>query len=270
MNASSTIIDAMRPCPSCGASDPAEYPALHRDKWRMGQCPSCGLVYLLNPPGYAALVKDYAWEKTWKTEKAARLEASPLMHRADLATRWRHTIGRKPDAVRYAQWFGGGNLLNVGCAGASVQYPGFTQYGIEISAELAAMANDTLSAHGGYCVHGPGSDAIREFPDAMFDGVILRSYLEHEDQPRPVLEHVARILKPGGRAYVRVPNFSSVGAAIFGRRWVGLRYPDHVQYFTPATLRDLARRTGFDMRLLNPVRLKLDDNINALFEKRAA
>lgn len=267
VNAQAPVI--ARDCPSCGAADAAEYPDLHRDEWRMGQCRECNLVYLLNPPGYEALVEDYAWEKTWSVEKAARLEARPLMQRADLATRWRHKIGRKPVAVRYAEWFGSGNLLNVGCAGAVEQYPGFTQYGIEISAELAEQANANLKPHGGYCVHGPGSQAIREFPDAMFDGIILRSYLEHEEHPRPVLEQAARILKPGGRAYVRVPNFGSAGKRLFGRNWVGLRYPDHVQYFTLATLRDLAKRTGFTVRLLNPIRLPLDDNINALFEKTA-
>lgn len=261
---------SLRACPSCGAEGPDEVPEFHRDDWRMGRCRACDLVYLLNPPGYEALVEDFAWEKTWVTEKAARLEAQPLLQRADLATRWRHKIGRKPDAVRYAEWFGSGNLLNVGCAGASVQYPGFTQYGIEISENLAQQADATLRAHGGYCVHGPGAEAIQAFPDAMFDGVILRSYLEHEEHPRPVLSHVARILKPGGRAYVRVPNFNSVGRKIFGRKWVGLRYPDHVQYFTLDTLRDLARRTGFTVQLLNPVRLPLDDNINVLFERGAA
>lgn len=259
-----------RDCPSCGAADAAEYSDLHRDEWRMGQCRDCNLVYLLNPPGYAALVEDYAWEKTSVLEKAARLEARPLMQRADLATRWRHKIGRKPDAVRYAEWFGSGNLLNVGCAGVAEQYPGFTQYGIEISAELAEQANANLEPHGGYCIHGPGAQAIREFPDEMFDGIILRSYLVHEEHPRLVLEQAARILKPGGRAYVRVPNFGSAGKWLFGRNWVGQRYPDHVQYFTLATLRDLAARTGFTVRLLNPVRLPLDDNINALFERAAA
>nr|WP_255599290.1 class I SAM-dependent methyltransferase [Hasllibacter sp. MH4015] len=236
----------------------------------MVKCRDCDLVYLLNPPGYEALVEDFAWEKTSADEHLARLEARPILQRADLATRWRHKIGRKPDAVRYAEWFGGGNLLNVGCAEASVQYPGFTQYGIEISAELAEAANRNLAEQGGYCVHGPGAEAIREFPDAMFDGVILRSYLEHEEHPRPVLEHVARVLKPGGRAYVRVPNFNALGRKIFKTNWVGLRYPDHVQYFTLDTLTDLARRTGFTVKVLNPVRLPLDDNINVLFERAAA
>lgn len=39
---------------------------------------------------------------------------------------------------------------------------------------------------------------------------------------------------------------------------------------TRAILRNLAARTGFTVRLLNPLRLLLDGNRNALFERRAA
>lgn len=260
----------LRVCPTCASDRATELAEFRRDDWRIVRCDGCDLVYLSNPPGYAALAEDFAWEKTYLAEDRARLAARPISHRIDLATRWRHKIGRKPDAVRYAQWFGGGNLLDVGCAGGSRQFPGFTLFGIEISDELARIADDNLRRQGGYCVQGPGAEAIREFSDAMFDGVILRSYLEHEENPRAVLNHVRRVLKPTGRVFVRVPNFGSVGRRLFGRKWVGFRYPDHVNYFTLATLRDLAAQTGFMVRLLNPVRLPLDDNINVLFEPVAA
>jgi hypothetical protein len=44
---------------------------------------------------------------------------------------------------------------------------------------------------------------------------------------------------------VKTPNFASLNRRAMGMRWSGFRFPDHVNYFTPATLSEIARRTGF-------------------------
>ena len=63
-----------------------------------------------------------------------------------------------------------------------------------------------------------------------------------------------------------MPNFNALGRRFFQKNWVGFRYPDHVNYFNVTTLRDITSRTYFKVNLLNPIRLPVDDNINALFE----
>ncbi len=78
----------------------------------------------------------------------------------------------------------------------------------------------------------------------MFNGVIMHSYLEHEVEVMAVLNGAFRALRPGGKVYVRVPNFGSLNRRLIGAKWCGFRYPDHVNYFTLASLRQVASRAG--------------------------
>ena len=233
----------------------------------MAACDGCGHVYLRNPPGYGALVEDFAWEKTFLSEHERRLHDSPIAYRLDLATRFRTRLFRKSTLAKYAAWFGGGNILDVGCANSPSGFDGFTPFGIEISKDLALQADRNMRAKGGYCIHGPGAQAIWKFETELFDGIVMRSYLEHEEEPLTVLKGAARALKREGAIYVPVPNYGSLNRKAYGKKWCGFRYPDYVNYFTAVDLEKIAAKAGLSVKLLNPVRLPFDDNINALLAK---
>jgi hypothetical protein len=72
-----------------------------------------------------------------------------------------------------------------------------------------------------------------------------------------------------GAIYVRVPNYGGINRRILGPKWSGFRYPDHVNYFTLASLRRMAADCGLKVRLLKPFVLPVDDNINAVLTKAA-
>jgi predicted SAM-dependent methyltransferase len=124
-----------------------------------------------------------------------------------------------------------------------------------------------MRARGGYCLHAAGAEGIWQFPAGFFDGIIMSSYLEHEVEMRKVLEGAHRALKRGGRIFVRVPNFGSLNRRVMGAKWCGFRYPDHVSYFTLASLRRVAAGAGFRTELMNRMTLWVDDNIQALLVK---
>jgi hypothetical protein len=50
-------------------------------------------------------------------------------------------------------------------------------------------------------------------------------------------------------------------------KWCGFRYPDHVNYFTTQSLRSITGDCGLRLKLLNPLCLPLDDNINAVLKR---
>jgi SAM-dependent methyltransferase len=90
----------------------------------------------------------------------------------------------------------------------------------------------------------------------------MRGYLEHETSPRPVLEHVARVLRPGGRAVIQVPNYGSLNRHVRGVRWCGFRFPEHVNYFEPRSLKQMVLEAGLDIvRFWIRDRLPLSDRM---------
>lgn len=80
-------------------------------------------------------------------------------------------------------------------------------------------------------------------------------------EPPPVLRELHRTLVPGGAAIVKGPNFGSLNRMVMGNRWCGFRYPDHLNYFTPRTLRAAAEACGFRARFGLTFRLPTSDKL---------
>ncbi|WP_299303767.1 class I SAM-dependent methyltransferase [uncultured Litoreibacter sp.] len=257
-----------RPCPACDAPQATQIVDYSRDEWVVAECDGCAFVYLRNPPSYEALEEDFAWEKTYVEKKEASKGStwfSPLGRKIKAATKMQ---GRDRNA-KYIDWFQGGSVIDVGCGwGNRIPEP-LTPYGIELSNMMHETADAHMKARGGYCIHGPGADAIWDFPEGAFDGVIMNSYLEHETEVMKVLNGAARALKATGALFVRVPNFASLNRRVIGKTWCGFRYPDHVNYFTPDSLRKVAAQAGFTVQITNALTLPIDDNINALLRRAA-
>ncbi|MFM7137429.1 MAG: class I SAM-dependent methyltransferase, partial [Planctomycetota bacterium] len=143
--------------------------------------------------------------------------------------------------------------------------------GIEISTHLAAVADQRLRFHGGRCIHAAGTEGLRRLAPGSVDVVILSCVLEHEIDPVPLLAGCRERLAADGVVVVKVPNYACLGRRVRGRRWCGYRWPDHVNYFTPATLVATAARAGLAvtrMRLTD--RSPLSDSLYAVFGRDQA
>ncbi|MEM8693977.1 MAG: class I SAM-dependent methyltransferase [Pseudomonadota bacterium] len=257
-----------RPCPTCSATDSTPWDAYSPDEWQIVRCGGCNLTYLRNPVEYEALEVDFAWEATYeaKTRKGGSTKLSPALR----VLRQKLGLTHRSKQERLRKWFRGGHVLDIGCGALMRAIPPMTPYGIELSNALHAIADKNMRERGGYCVHGPGAEAIWKFNEGQFDGIIMHSYLEHETDLMGVLKGAHRALKTDGKVFVRVPNFGSLNRRIIGPKWCGFRYPDHVNYFTLDTLRDCIKRAGFGLTLINKVALPFDDNITVLLHKGAA
>jgi hypothetical protein len=228
-----------RICEVCCGSSATQLESYTVSKWPVVSCNECSFVFLGRVPNYELLNTDYAWEKTFANESKKR--AQKLWGAFDLATRIRTKIGRLIDNAGQRRSIGSkGRILEIGCGGTTRIAPGPTPYGIEISKALAHRAGPVFAARGGKVVHAPATEGLVQFPNAFFDAVLMRSYLEHEAQPRKVLNETRRTLKTGGIAYVRVPNYGSLNRRVMGAKWCGFRFPDHVNYFTANDLNRLA------------------------------
>jgi SAM-dependent methyltransferase len=246
-------------CEVCQNSGATVVEKCTRSPWPVVACNACGFVYLGRVPDYEDLSETYAWEKQAAEEKQRRKKNK--LARFDALTRFRLKFGKLVDRARHTRAVPvSGRVLEIGCGPATRIPDGPTPYGIEISKALAERARPVFESRGGAVYHEPATTGIEHFEENFFDSILMRSYLEHEAQPRLILERAFRRLKPGGTILLRSPNYNSANRFIRGSEWCGFRFPDHVNYFTPRSLKALAESVGYEFRWMNWMSL-FDDNL---------
>lgn len=139
-----------------------------------------------------------------------------------------------------------GDVLDVGCGtGAfllALQAAGWRCCGVEMDPGAVDAA------------HRAGLTGVRQgdllqagFPDSSMDAVRFWHSLEHLRSPRAALAEARRILRPGGKLVVGVPNFGSLLSRALRSRWFPLEVPRHLWHFDRSRLRALAVETGFQV-----------------------
>lgn len=99
-----------------------------------------------------------------------------------------------------------GPILDVG-TGVGGNLPDLSRHGQAYGVELS-IAAARHAARAGSLVVGDG--ARLPFADASFGAVVCTEVLEHVDEPRGVFAEMARVLRPGGLAYVTTPNYANL------------------------------------------------------------
>ncbi len=162
-------------------------------------------------------------------------------------------------AVRSLDLPSSSRVLDLGCAfgfGTRQLLPHYRAYGHDLSAEYIARARRTM--RGPVFTHGAADDV--PYPDQSFDGMLLLDVLEHVPNEQSVVREVHRLLRPGGRLIVSVPNRGVLGgldSLNLYHHWFGSKAPaptddpswsasPHHRHYS---LFDLIRLFGEDFRL---------------------
>jgi 2-polyprenyl-3-methyl-5-hydroxy-6-metoxy-1,4-benzoquinol methylase len=87
---------------------------------------------------------------------------------------------------------------------------------------------------------------LAELPDSLlFDGIVSVEVVEHLRDPCGTLTRLHERLSSGGWLLVTTPNAAGLPAKLMGQRWREAAKPGHIVFFTPATLGEILRNSGF-------------------------
>ena len=222
------------PCPVCAATAARPTFAIRGMAARVVVCAGCGLGTLHPQPDGATIAGFYPPE--YYGETGAKFE--PLVEslvRLVAARHVRFLVRRLPR---------GGRVLDLGCGRGvlleTFANMGFEVHGVEVSETAAQGADPRVQLR----------FALRlsevQYPAESFDQIVIWHVLEHVPDPRETLLEVHRILKPGGRVVVAVPNFSSWQARWAGPAWFHLDLPRHLFHFPVKALRALLEDCGLE------------------------
>jgi len=206
------------PCNLCGADEPRRLFELRDYRlrvddvlWTVVSCGRCGLGYL-NP-------------RPTRTETARYYPASYFDHRAVAHARYERMAGYLPKPP--------GELLDVGTARGDFLV-------------LARERGWSVTGIEGHAEPRPDVPVLREsfpeecsLPGGRFDVITAWAVFEHLHDPRKAFFECARMLKPGGRLIVQVPNRRSI--------WFLARQEDvprHLYFYDPRTLNRFGDATG--------------------------
>jgi len=223
--------DVARACPACGRTTDH----LHRFR-RNGcdilQCRDCGLGSTetsgFDPAAY--YTGDY-FSGGHSDGYADYLGAEPVLRRE---------FARSVDFIR--RYRGGGKLLELGCAyGFFLQEAAghFDVTGIELAAEAAEHGR-----HAGLNVLTGAADAATLARVGHVDVIVLFDVIEHLPEPRETLALCCQHLNPGGIIVITTGDFSSAVARVAGARWRLMTPPQHLWFFTPASMRAMSASLG--------------------------
>ncbi len=138
---------------------------------------------------------------------------------------------------------GQGRLLDVGCGPGrllqELREQGWDVQGVDFSSTAVSRAQRV-----GLNVR-QGDLLTVGFDDNCFDVVLFSHSLEHVFDPVATLREARRILKPGGRLLLFLPNAGSAEAALFGQWWVAWDPPRHLFHFDKGSVTRLLDKAGF-------------------------
>lgn len=171
----------MRSCPICGRDNQSQpLLAYSLPPWELKRCLGRGLVPLVNPPAYASLEDEFAWENTWAKEDEKRRLRNPALYHLGrgLQAIPRRLFRRDKLGAWIRRFVAPGPVLDVGCGGGVVlaALPAhFIPFGIEVSKRLAQVAQSRFAPRGGRVLQGDALSVIQQFAAKSFTGVIMSS-----------------------------------------------------------------------------------------------
>lgn len=202
------------------------------------RCANCGLVRLDPVPTEEELARYYsdsyyAYQPFSKPNRWASLKQK---------------LNRSPIPNHNPSFSAPGNFLDVGCGSGGylriMHDLGWAVRGVEPSIYGVKAGR----AAGFDIFHGTLLQA--ELQSESFDYVRSSHSFEHMPNPTEVLHEIHRILRPGGKLYIGVPNIDSLPFRLFGRYWWYMGVPLHTYSYSPRTLKLLLQHTGFQVKTI--------------------
>lgn len=240
------------PCPACGSRELRvlfnardRLYATTEQVFQVVECRACRLIRLNPRPDPQELERYYPRNYWFAPEqnRAARLEQ---LYRRTVLLDHVHFIeramrGSVPPGIVLDVGCGGGLLLELlrqrGRCGAAGPF-----VGLDFSLDAASVA-----WHRSQVPAICASLTSAPFAAESCAAVTMFHVLEHLYDPVGYLEAAHRLLAPGGRLIVQVPNAACWQFLLFGERWNGIDVPRHLIDFRAADVDRLLEACGFEV-----------------------
>lgn len=252
------------PCPICGASGQTPYAnctdfMVSKESYYLLRCPSCGVVYTLDPPSENEL------RRYDKLSLKLKLGDAPksLMEKLYYHVRAR-MLRKKAKIIETYAYRTSGSLLNYGAKTGYFSHR-MERRGWKVTS-LERYHEERLFSLEMFHHRMMDMSELDKLHAGTFDVITMWHVFEHMHHPHELLDRFYELLRPGGVLVMACPNIRSTDAMYYGPYWAAYDVPRHLWHFDPVSLAQLLHRHGFT--LMHHERMPFDSfYISILSEK---
>lgn len=231
----------MNTCPWCGNQTQNSYLKvedyfLTQENFEIFRCDHCGLLFTVPRPLPNEIGKYYKSDEYYSHQENQK-GFIPRIYE------WVKSFNLKNKSSMAIGDLKPGTLLDVGCGVGDflcqVKKSGWDIMGIEPSDDAKAIAENKL----GFVPLSPAD--YHQIPDQSYDVVTMWHVLEHVDDLLNQIHELSRLLKPGGRLVIALPNYMSFDCQYYQDKWAAWDVPRHLNHFSPECIQSILTSAGF-------------------------
>lgn len=210
------------------------------------ECNDCSLRFTQDIPCETAIQQYYQSANYISHSNTKKGIVNRLYHFARF-----FTMLSKEALVKNATKKQVGMLLDVGCGTGvfvhSMVKAGWNVVGIEPDKDARALALKK------YNCDIYSAEELFILPEATYDAITLWHVLEHVHGLDAYIDQLKKLLAPGGKLIIAVPNYTSNDAAVYKEYWASYDVPRHLYHFSPASMRKLMELHGLKVIATKPM-----------------
>ncbi len=238
-------------CPVCNSNQLRQVMiikdfSVSKEEFPVDECSSCGLRLTQQIPCETAIGRYYQSQDYVSHSDTKKGLINRLYHVARS-----FTLRMKRNMVIHVTGKAVGMHLDVGSGtGAflnTMQKSGWNSIGMEPDEKARQLAIKQYNVD----VYPAGEFSM--LPESTYDVITLWHVLEHIHELNKTISELKKLLAPGGKLIIAVPNYTSKDAAIYGEYWAAYDVPRHLYHFSPSSMRKLMTEHGLKVIKVKPM-----------------
>lgn len=238
-------------CPNCSSDHislklRAKDYTVSGEQFEIWQCENCHVRFTQAIPDKFSVAKYYQSDNYISHTDTRKGFINSLYHLIR-----RRTLDQKKNMIERFTGVGKGKLLDIGAGtgafAAHVRKGGWQSVGLEPDEGTRQRALDL------YGISLLDSSELFSLPVNSFDAVTLWHVLEHVHELHEYMDRIRTVLQPKGKAFIAVPNYTSLDAQTYGAYWAGYDVPRHLYHFSPSSMKMLLQKHSMKLYNVQPM-----------------
>ncbi len=238
-------------CPVCGQNAIADkfvvkdY-TVSGEEYMLQHCTACSFVFTQDVPSQEEIGPYYASQNYISHSNTQKGIVNNLYHKVR-----KITLASKRKLVENITGITKGNHLDVGCGTGAflneMKTAGWNITGLEPDDTARKNAQELFN------IQPQASHELFNLSVENYDAITMWHVLEHVHQLHEYVAQLKLLLKPDGKLFIAVPNYTSYDASHYQRFWAAYDVPRHLYHFSPASMRVLMEKHGLQVLQTKPM-----------------